>query len=129
MRLLLDTHVAIWALMQPSLLPDKIKSALQENPDEIFVSSVAILEISIKNQLKKHSSPPFGGKLAIEYFEGLGFQFLPVTPEHAAAVDELPPHHRDPFDRLLVAQAKSEPMYLVSKDPLIALYDCPMIGW
>lgn len=59
----------------------------------------------------------------------MGFQLLPVTPQHAARIDGLESHHRDPFDRLLVAQALAEPMYLVSRDPLIALYDCPRIPW
>ena len=67
------------------------------------------------------------GTAALEYFDGVGFQFLPVMPEHAAAVDRLPLHHRDPFDRLLIAQAAHEPMYLVSRDPLVKLYDCPQL--
>lgn len=129
MKLLLDTHVAIWAVAQLTLLPEGIKSALAENQDDIFISAVTILEISIKRQLNKHDSPPFSGTEAMEYFDGVGFRFLPVKPEHAAAVDRLPLHHRDPFDRLLVAQAASEPMYLVSRDPLIRHYECPQLPW
>ena len=65
----------------------------------------------------------------MSYFKAVGFQFLDVAPEHAAAVDKLELHHKDPFDRLLVAQAITEPMYLISKDPMVALYDCPRIDW
>lgn len=61
--------------------------------------------------------------------EASGYQFLQVTAEHAAAVETLDFHHRDPFDHLLIAQAISEPMYLISNDALIALYDCPRIPW
>jgi PIN domain nuclease of toxin-antitoxin system len=129
LRLLLDTHVAIWAVTQLQLLPPSIASALEKNRDTIFVSSVTILEISIKHRLKKWDSPPFSGTQAMAYFEGVGFRFLPVTAEHAAAVDMLPFHHKDPFDRLLVAQAAIEPMYLVSRDPLLTLYDCPRLDW
>ena len=67
--------------------------------------------------------------MAKAYFEEMAFNFLPVTPQHATVVDGLDLHHRDPFDRLLVAQAISEPMYLVSNDSKIALYDCPRIPW
>lgn len=129
MKLLLDTHVAIWAVTQSHFLPQGVRSALEENRDTIFVSAATILEISIKYRLNKWDSPPFGGKQALENFESVGFRFLSVTPGHAAAVDMLPPHHKDPFDRLLVAQASTEPMYLISRDPLIARYDCPQLPW
>lgn len=102
---------------------------MNRNPRETFVSSVTIFEIATKYQLKRHDSPPFSGADAVNYFKAVGFQFLAVTPQHAVVVDELEAHHRDPFDRLLVAQAIAEPMYLISKDPMIALYDCPRIPW
>ena len=129
MRLLLDTHVAIWAVSQSHLLPEDILSMLQKAPEDAFVSSISIFEISVKHQLGKTSSPPFNGKQAIEYFSAVGFQFLQLTPEHAEAAGTLPLHHRDPFDRLLIAQAKIEPMHLVTKDRTMALYDCPLINW
>ena len=66
---------------------------------------------------------------AIHMFAASGYQFLQVTPVHAAKVETLTFHHKDPFDRLLVAQAIAEPMYLVSNDALVALYDCPRIPW
>ena len=129
MRFLLDTHTAIWAIGQSSLIPPGVKDALNNPLAEVFVSSATIFEIATKHKLNRKDSPPFGGTDAIGYFLDLGFQFLAVTPQHAATVDLLPLYHRDPFDRLLVAQARSEPMHLVSRDALIALYDCPRIPW
>lgn len=129
MRLLLDTHVAIWAVAQDDLLPKHIALAISDNIANTFVSSITIAEISIKYGLGRRDSPPFNGADAISYFKAVGFQLLPVTSEHAAAVDTLPLHHKDPFDRLIIAQAISEPMYLVSKDALIAAYDCPRLDW
>ncbi|MDB5526706.1 MAG: hypothetical protein JWM58_4469 [Rhizobium sp.] len=129
MRLLLDTHVAIWAVAQLDLLPEHIFATITKNLSEAFVSSISILEISAKYQLGRKDAPPFGGADAVSYFKAVGFQFLPVSPEHSAAVDNLDPHHKDPFDRLLVAQAMVEPMHLVSKDAMFSLYDCPLITW
>lgn len=129
MRLLLDTHAAIWAVSQSVLLPDHIKEAINRSSSEVFVSSVTIFEIATKHKLKRSDSPPFNGNDAIGYFQALKFQLLPVTPQHAATVDILEQHHRDPFDRLLIAQAIAEPMYLISNDAMIALYDCPRIPW
>lgn len=129
MKLLLDTHVAIWTLVKPSLIPAGIAERIDKNPDNVFVSSVTIFEIATKFKLKRSDSPPFDGAEAIGFFERMHFQLLPVTPQHAATVDRLDFHHPDPFDRLLVAQAIAEPLYLASRDPLIALYDCPRIPW
>lgn len=129
MKLLLDTHAAIWSVSQTELLPKHIALVISDNISNTFVSSITIVEISIKYKLQRRDSPPFNGTDAISHFKAVGFQLLPVTPEHAAAVDKLPLYHKDPFDRLIVAQAISEPMYLVSKDALIAAYDCPRLDW
>lgn len=117
MRLLLDTHVAIWALTQPEWLSGEILQLLEDSSNQVFVSAVSVLEIAIKFKLKKRSAPPFSGTEAINYFERANYALLAVSAQHAAAVDELPLLHADPFDRLLVAQALSEPMRLVSRDP------------
>jgi PIN domain nuclease of toxin-antitoxin system len=128
-RLLLDTHAAIWTLVKPSLIPQSIAQKIDEDPDDVYISSVTIFEIATKFKLNRSDSPPFNGAEALRFFEEMHFQFLPATPQHAAMVDGLELFHRDPFDRLLIAQAISEPMYLVSSDPKIALYDCPRIPW
>lgn len=129
MRLLLDTHAAIWSVGQSSLVPPELRKRIAAAPGDVHVSAATIFEIATKRRLQRTDSPPFNGTDAIGYFRAMGFQLLPVTPQHAAAVDQLEFHHRDPFDRLLVAQAIAEPMYLASHDPLIALYDCPRIPW
>jgi PIN domain nuclease of toxin-antitoxin system len=128
-RLLLDTHAAIWAVAQSHLLPPKVREAIVTAREQVHVSSATIFEIATKFKLGRSDSPPFSGEDAVKYFLSMGYQLLPVTPVHAATIDRLPPHHRDPFDRLLIAQATAEPMYIVSRDPLIALYDCPQIPW
>lgn len=129
MRLLLDTHAAIWSVAQSHLLPALLRERIAAAPDKVHVSAVTIFEIATKYRLRGSDAPPFNGEDAIGYFKALGFQFLSVTPQHAATVEKLEFHHRDPFDRLLVAQAITEPLYLASRDPLIATYDCPRIPW
>lgn len=129
MRLLLDTHVAIWLSAQPSLVPAKIKASVRDAGNEIFVSSVSIFEIAVKRKTGRSDAPPMSASEAAEMFLASGYRFLDVTPAHAAAVETLSVHHKDPFDHLLIAQAIAEPMYLVSDDAKIALYDCPRIPW
>jgi PIN domain nuclease of toxin-antitoxin system len=128
-KLLLDTHVAIWVLIKPSFIPSKIRARIDQEPQDVYISSASIFEIATKFKLKRNDSPPFNGTEAIKFFEEMHFRFLTVTPEHGATVDRLELIHRDPFDRLLIAQAINEPMYLASDDAKIALYDCPRIPW
>jgi PIN domain nuclease of toxin-antitoxin system len=118
MRLLLDTHVLLWALTaSPRLKPEVIK--LLEAADEVMVSAASIWEIAIKVRL---------GKLAVDVVElaaaaaESGFVELPVTGAHAACVAQLPLLHHDPFDRLLVAQAMIEPLRLLTADAALVPY-------
>lgn len=129
MRLLLDTHVALWLSSEPSLVPIGIKKLVADPINEIFVSSVSIFEIAVKRKTGRRDAPPMAAAVATQMFEASGYQFLQVTPEHAATVETLKFHHKDPFDHLLIAQAIAEPIYLVSNDAMIALYDCPRIPW
>ena len=123
MRLLLDTHVAIWALASPDLLTTRVAELIADPANDVFVSAASVWEIAIKHTLGRATgAPPFGGGEAIEYFRDAGYLTLPVSAEHAALVETLPPHHADPFDRLLIAQALHEPMRLVTGDPLVARY-------
>lgn len=123
MRLLLDTHVAIWALASPDLLTTRIAGLIADPANDVFVSAASVWEIAIKHALGRATgAPPFGGSQAVEYFRDAGYLTLPVSAEHAALVETLPPHHADPFDRLLVAQALHEPMRLVTGDPVVARY-------
>jgi PIN domain nuclease of toxin-antitoxin system len=123
MRLMLDTHVAIWALETPQKLGLDARRLIDDAANDIAVSVVTIWEIAIKRGLgARPGRPPFSGKEAIRFFAEAGFDLLPVGPDHAAAVEHLPRIHADPFDRLLVAQALTEPMRLMSVDDHVLAY-------
>lgn len=102
---------------------------MQDAFNSTWVSAVSIWEISIKHKLGRASSPPFSGKEAVVHFGRANLGLLPVTVEHAAMMDNLPLLHADPFDRLLIAQALSEPMRLVSHDRQVAAYSDTIISW
>ncbi len=117
MRVLLDTHLLLWALGSPSRLPAAAQRVIRES--EVFVSAASIWEISIKAGLGKLTADPAEVLAALE---PAGFRSLPIVGEHAARVASLPPIHRDPFDRLLIAQAITEPMRLLTNDTALAAY-------
>lgn len=118
MRLLLDTHIIIWALSEPDRLSGEAKSLIQD-ASEVFVSSASVWEMSIKSGL---------GKLEVDLDEmlgelsSMGVSELPVLWKHASVVEQLPHHHRDPFDRLLIAQAMEEPLVLITHDKILGEY-------
>lgn len=128
MRLLLDTHIAIWSVSDSALLAPSIKSLLRDPENDVFVSAASIWEIAIKHPLgRRVGQLPFGAGEALRIFAEVGYLLLSVSPDHAAAVETLPMHHADPFDRLLVAQALTEPMRLVTSDPMVQQYGEPFI--
>jgi PIN domain nuclease of toxin-antitoxin system len=124
MNLLLDTHVLIWVFSDDARLSTRARSAIT-NPDSlVFVSSATAWEIAIKRALGKLRVPT-------NYQEGLRrYRFTPldISTEHALAVERLPDHHSDPFDRLLVAQARLERLALVTADRRIQAYDVRVIA-
>jgi PIN domain nuclease of toxin-antitoxin system len=122
MSLLLDTHIALWAITGDAILGEKFLDRLRHDPD-IFLSPVTLWEITIKQATGKLAGP---ADLA-ERVRDMGFRELPVTYAHAIAARRLPPHHRDPFDRMLVAQATVEGLTLVSRDESIARYDVDIL--
>lgn len=118
MTLLLDTHVVLWWLSDDPRLGRSVVERIQSNPD-VVVSAASVWEISIKRAL---------GKLEVvdDYLPAIareGFRPLPISMEHAARAGGLPPHHRDPFDRMLVAQAQIEDLRIVTSDRRIEAYD------
>jgi len=124
MRLLLDTHVAIWAVLGDSRVTRHALDLLEDDANEVFVSAVSLWEIAIKRRLAhRASSMPIHPAQAVDAFRRAGFGLLSVTADHAIAVERLPMIHRDPFDHLLLAQALSEPMRLVTHDARLAGYD------
>lgn len=119
MNLLLDTHVLLWALDAPERLTDDARSVLADPRHRVVVSAASAWEISIKRALGKLR---FDGDLA-PVLTAVGFDPLPITVEQALAAGGLPAVHSDPFDRMLVAQARAEGLTLVSRDPVFEGYD------
>ncbi|OGS75592.1 MAG: twitching motility protein PilT [Gallionellales bacterium GWA2_55_18] len=126
MKLLLDTHIALWAVSDSPKLSPKAKELIAAPRNLIWVSAVSIWEIAIKHSLGR-GDMPISGSDALEYFRQSGYRMLPVSPEHAAAVEILPAHHQDPFDRLLVAQSLTEPLRLLTHDTTVARYSDTVI--
>lgn len=126
MNLLLDTHAALWAITDSPRLPAKARDLIVSPKTTVWISAASLWEITVKYSLGR-GDMPVSGQDAQGYFRASGYQFLAVEPEHAVAAGELPPHHQDPFDRLLVAQALVEPMRLMTHDPLVALYSDTVI--
>ncbi|MFM7292672.1 MAG: type II toxin-antitoxin system VapC family toxin [Planctomycetia bacterium] len=119
-RILLDTHLLLWAVSEPKKLPGQARRWIDES--EVFVSAASIWEVSIKAAVGKLAADP--SQLLAE-IEPAGFQLLAVTGDHAAAVSLLPELHNDPFDRMLIAQAKTEPLLLLTNDSTLPAYgDC-----
>lgn len=121
MRLLLDTHIALWAITDSPKLPKQVRELISMPATEVYVSAASVWEIAIKHSLGRNNMPVSGDQ-ASRYFTEAGYSLLPVTAEHAAATEMLPPIHADPFDRMLVAQALTEPLRLVTHDANVAQY-------
>ena len=117
MRLLVDSHVALWWLDGNEALGPTARAEL-ESADEVFFSAVTPWELGIKRSIGKLSFPDG----MPEALQESGFLGLPISIAHAVAAAELPPHHRDPFDRMLVAQARAEALVLVTADRTLAPY-------
>ena len=123
MKLLLDTHAALWWLSDDTRLGDTSAQLMTDASNQVLLSAVVVWEVAIKRSLGKLEAP---GNLAATLL-GAGAQALPIGVDHAEAIGELPWHHRDPFDRLLVAQAQIEQAVLVSDDEALAPYGVPML--
>ena len=119
MRLLLDTNALIWALRNDPTLNSQAREAMHDPSNEVFVSVASAWEIAIKSSTGKLESPD---NLA-EQIEGAGFIQLLITFEHAERAARLPLYHRDPFDRMLVAQAQIEDLILVTRDHDVLRYE------
>lgn len=126
MNLLLDTHVALWAITDNPNLSSRARELLLAQRNTVWVSAVSVWEVAIKHGLGR-GDMPVSGQNALSYFRQAGYHLLAIEPEHAAAVEELPGHHQDPFDRLLVAQALVEPMRLLTHDAMVARYSDTVI--
>jgi PIN domain nuclease of toxin-antitoxin system len=124
MRLLLDTNALLWWLFELPQLGESARRRILAPDSEVFVSAVSGWEIGAKQAVGKLSAPDdLERQLVVN-----GFAELPVTVKHSLAVGELPLHHRDPFDRLLVAQARCEGLQLVTADRKLSAYDVPIVS-
>lgn len=121
MRLLLDTHVLLWALGAPERLGTALRAAIQNPDNDIMFSAVSIWEIAIKSALRKDDFQVEPAEIVAAALES-GFMELPVRSSAAVQVAKLPAHHRDPFDRLLIAQAIVEPATLYTADTQLEIY-------
>ena len=119
MSLLLDTHAFVWFLIDPGRIPERLVMMLTDPARIVYVSVAAVWEATIKAGLGKLSLPLDDLEATIA---AAGFAILPVTVAHALEVRHLPPIHRDPFDRLLVAQARHERLTMVTRDAAIRRY-------
>jgi PIN domain nuclease of toxin-antitoxin system len=122
-RLLLDSQVVLWSLQRPERLPAEVVAAITNPVNSVDVSVVSLWELAIKQSI---------GKLTVdgdlrEHLTLQAFSELPVLGDHALAVRDLPVHHRDPFDRLLIAQGRCEGLTIVTSDRAFAAYDVPVM--
>ncbi len=118
MRLLLDTNVLIWTLLTPDRLLATLREAIEDGANEIFVSIASPWEIAIKRS-RANLNPP--NDLDVQLTEKR-FSLLPISLQHIRAIESLPHHHGDPFDRMLVAQAQTDGLTIVTSDRKIARY-------
>ncbi|MBZ0073194.1 MAG: type II toxin-antitoxin system VapC family toxin [Thiohalobacteraceae bacterium] len=121
MRFLLDTHVLLWAVGDSGRLPETTRNWLEDGNNEVFFSAASLWEIAIKASLGREDFQIDPGQI-LEAMPETGFTELPIRARHAVEVSRLPPIHKDPFDRLLVAQSRVEPMLLLTNDELLAEY-------
>ena len=123
MRLLLDSHVVLWLVTSAPSRSSNAVETLVDDANDALVSAVSIWELEIK-RLKGQLEAPSD---LLDRIEDAGFRLLSLTPDNALDAARLPPHHRDPFDRLLVAQAQGEAATLVTADEALAAYDVPIM--
>lgn len=121
MNLLLDTHVALWAITDSPRLSAQARSSILNPRASVWVSAASLWEIAIKHALGR-GNMPISSQAALGFFRQSGYRLLSIEPEHTTALESLPPLHADPFDRLLVAQAQTEPMRLLTHDAQLADY-------
>ncbi len=123
MNLLVDSHVAIWWLDDPDRLSPRARAALADGRNQVLLSVASIWEIGLKaarNQLRLPAD-------YVDVLQADGFGVLDIRRAHAERAARLPPHHADPFDRMLIAQAQVEDLVLVSRDEELARYEVQML--
>lgn len=122
MRLLADSHVLLWALLRPDEIERQAAKALAAASNDVLVSAVSLWEIAIKAGMGKLRLPGPPAEWLPEAMDRTGIETLPIEGAHALAAGALPPHHRDPFDRMIAAQALAEGLTVVTRDRRFAPY-------
>lgn len=125
MKLLLDTHILLWACAAPSSLPADATALINDLDNELFFSAASIWEVGIKNAMGK-ANFQFDPAVLRRALLDAGYQELAMTGQHGIAAASLPPIHNDPFDRMLIGQAATEGFILVTSDLAIAKYTAPI---
>lgn len=123
MKILLDTHMFLWSIAEPEKLSEKFRSRLELPTNTIFVSSITIAELMIKHSIGKLNILFDPVQIALES----GFELLDFSPDDALLLKELPFHHKDPFDRMLIAQGIRNKLHLMSVDSKFPLYGCKLV--
>ncbi len=123
MKILLDTHMFLWSIAEPEKLSEKFRSRLELPTNTIFVSSITIAELMIKHSIGKLNILFDPVQIALES----GFELLDFSPDDALLLKELPFHHKDPFDRMLIAQGICNKLHLMSVDSKFPLYGCKLV--
>ena len=126
MKLLLDTQILLWAAARAELLSERARQLLTDEANEIYFSPVSLWEVTIKNSLNRPDFQVDPRSLRSQLLERT-YHEIAITGLHAIAVGDLPPLHKDPFDRLLLAQAKTEGLSLVTADSTLSAYPAPVI--
>jgi PIN domain nuclease of toxin-antitoxin system len=124
MKLLLDTHVFLWWDAKDPQLPEDYRAAIAAPANDVFVSAVSVWEIAIKRSVGKLKFAGSAHNAVVRH----GFQHLPITSEHAEWAGSMPERHRDPFDRMLVAQADHEKLVLMTVDSQVLSYPVRCFG-
>jgi PIN domain nuclease of toxin-antitoxin system len=126
-KYLLDTHAFLWAITEDPQLSRTAREVFLAPSSDLFFSVASIWEILIKVQIKKLSLPPPAMPYVREHLARNRIQVLPIQIDHVARLEELPLHHRDPFDRILVAQSLEEDLPILTSDPLLGRYSTQLI--
>ncbi|MBD9362140.1 type II toxin-antitoxin system VapC family toxin [Methylomonas fluvii] len=125
MKLLLDTHLLLWAAGSPDLLPEQARRMLEDMQNQLFFSAASLWEIAIKRGLGRDDFQVDARVLRRGLLDN-GYNEIPIGSDHAVFIESLPPIHKDPFDRILVAQANVEGITLLTADALVAKYPGPV---
>ena len=127
MKLLLDTHLLLWAAGDPERLSTDATRLISDQNNELFFSAASIWEVAIKSTLDRDDFQ-VNSRLLRRGLLDNGYSELPIMSEHAVAIDALPPIHKDPFDRILIAQANVEGINLLTSDSMVIQYPGPVKG-